>query len=263
MSVAPKKHLGQHFLTDKNICDKIARQYSFHQDCKRVLEIGPGMGALTEFLLKQDLDLYVMDVDQESIGYLTQHFPQLKGKIFYADFLRVNLKEIMGDEPYAVVGNFPYNISSQILFRCLEYRNQIPEIMGMFQKEVAQRVAEKPGSKQYGILSVLLQAFYDIEYCFTVDEHVFNPPPKVKSGVIRCTRNDREQLPCDEKLFIRVVKMTFNQRRKTIRNSLKEFFKGKGVEHEFLALRPEVLSVEDFIELTQLVEKTLSGTDLN
>lgn len=263
MSVAPKKHLGQHFLTDKNICDKIARQYSSHHDCKRVLEIGPGMGALTEFLLKQDVELSVMDVDRDSIGYLTEHFPQLKGRIFYADFLKVNLKEIMGDEPFAVVGNFPYNISSQILFRCLEYRNQIPEIMGMFQKEVAQRVAEKPGTKQYGILSVLLQAFYDIEYCFTVDEHVFNPPPKVKSGVIRCTRNDREQLPCDEKLFVQVIKMTFNQRRKTIRNSLKSFLKGKDVEHRFLTLRPEVLSVEDFIELTQLVEETLSGTDLN
>lgn len=263
MSVAPKKHLGQHFLTDKNICDKIARQYSSHQGCKRVLEIGPGMGALTEFLLQQDVELSVMDVDRESIGYLTEHFPQLKGRIFYADFLKVNLREIMGEEPFAVVGNFPYNISSQILFRCLEYRNQIPEIMGMFQKEVAQRVAEKPGTKQYGILSVLLQAFYDIEYCFTVDEHVFNPPPKVKSGVIRCTRNEREQLPCDEKLFVQVVKMTFNQRRKTIRNSLKSFLKGKDVDHHFLTLRPEVLSVEDFIELTQLVEKTLSGTDLN
>jgi 16S rRNA (adenine1518-N6/adenine1519-N6)-dimethyltransferase len=263
MSVAPKKHLGQHFLTDKNICDKIARQYSSHQGCKRALEIGPGMGALTEFLLRQDIELSVMDVDRESIGYLTEHFPQLKGRIFYADFLKVNLKEIMGEEPFAVVGNFPYNISSQILFRCLEYRNQIPEIMGMFQKEVAQRVAEKPGTKQYGILSVLLQAFYDIEYCFTVDEHVFNPPPKVKSGVIRCTRNEREQLPCDEKLFVQVVKMTFNQRRKTIRNSLKSFLKGKDVDHHFLTLRPEVLSVEDFIELTQLVEKTLSGTDLN
>lgn len=263
MSVAPKKHLGQHFLTDKNTCDKIARQYSSHQGCKRVLEIGPGMGALTEFLFQQDIELSVMDVDRESIGYLTEHFPQLKGRIFYADFLKVNLKEIMGEEPFAVVGNFPYNISSQILFRCLEYRNQIPEIMGMFQKEVAQRVAEKPGTKQYGILSVLLQAFYDIEYCFTVDEHVFNPPPKVKSGVIRCTRNEREQLPCDEKLFVQVVKMAFNQRRKTIRNSLKSFLKGKDVDHHFLTLRPEVLSVEDFIELTQLVEKTLSGTDLN
>ncbi len=159
MSVAPKKHLGQHFLTDKNICDKIARQYSSHKGCKRLLEIGPGMGALTEFLIKQDVEVFVMDVDKESIGYLTDHFPKLKSHIFYADFLKVNLKDIMGENPFAVVGNFPYNISSQILFRCLEHRDQIPEIMGMFQKEVAQRIAEKPGTKQYGILSVLIQAF--------------------------------------------------------------------------------------------------------
>ena len=160
----------------------------------------------------------------------------------------------MGEEPFAVVGNFPYNISSQILFKCLEYRNQIPEIMGMFQKEVAVRVAEKPGSKQYGILSVILQAFYDSDYCFTVDEHVFNPPPKVKSGVIRLTRNERDTLPCDEELFIKVVKMAFNQRRKTIRNSIKQLIKDKNIEHDYLALRPEVLSVEQFIELTLLVE---------
>lgn len=258
MSVAPKKHLGQHFLTDKNICDKIARQYSSHKGCKRLLEIGPGMGALTEFLIKQDVEVFVMDVDKESIGYLTDHFPKLKSHIFYADFLKVNLKDIMGENPFAVVGNFPYNISSQILFRCLEHRDQIPEIMGMFQKEVAQRVAEKPGTKQYGILSVLIQAFYNIEYCFTVDEHVFNPPPKVKSGVIRCTRNHRDRLPCDEKLFIQVVKMSFNQRRKTIRNSLKSILKGKDINHHFFSLRPEVLSVENFIELTQIVEQSFS-----
>jgi 16S rRNA (adenine1518-N6/adenine1519-N6)-dimethyltransferase len=163
----------------------------------------------------------------------------------------------MGNEPFAVVGNFPYNISTQILFKCLDYRDQIPEIMGMFQKEVAERVAEKPGSKTYGIMSVLLQAFYDIEYCFTVDEHVFNPPPKVKSGVIRCTRNQREVFPCDEKLFIQVVKMSFNQRRKTIRNSIKQLISGKEFDHPFLTLRPEVLSVEQFIELTQAVAKVL------
>lgn len=254
MSVRAKKHLGQHFLTDKNICRKIARQYSKHKECNRVLEIGPGMGALTEFLIEEGLDVSVMDIDTESIAYLEGNFPALEGKIYEADFLKVDLWKSMGTEPFGVVGNFPYNISSQILFKCLEYRNQIPEIMGMFQKEVAVRVAEKPGSKQYGILSVLLQAFYDIDYCFTVDEHVFNPPPKVKSGVIRCTRNERGQLPCDEKLFIQVVKMSFNQRRKTIRNSIKPFIKGKDVEHEFLKLRPEVLSVDQFIELTQLVE---------
>lgn len=256
MTVRAKKHLGQHFLTDKNICQKIANSYSKFHDCKKVLEIGPGMGALTEFLLKrEDLDVHVMDIDTESIAYLKEHFPQLEGKIIEADFLRVDLKKVMGTEPFAVVGNFPYNISSQILFKCLDHRDQIPEIMGMFQKEVAERVAEKPGTKTYGIMSVLLQAFYDIEYCFTVDEHVFNPPPKVKSGVIRCTRNEREEFPCDEKLFIQVVKMSFNQRRKTIRNSIKQLISGTDFDHPFLTLRPEVLSVDQFIELTKAVQE--------
>jgi 16S rRNA (adenine1518-N6/adenine1519-N6)-dimethyltransferase len=214
------------------------------------------MGALTEFLLeKNDQEVSVMDVDSESIDYLKTHFPSLEGRIFEADFLRVKLENFMGQEPFAVVGNFPYNISSQILFKCLDYRDQIPEIMGMFQKEVAERVAEKPGSKTYGILSVLLQAFYDISYCFTVDEHVFNPPPKVKSGVIRCVRNNREQLPCDEKLFFQVVKMSFNQRRKTIRNSLKGLLQGGQLEHPLLSERPERLSVEQFIELTLAVQQ--------
>ena len=182
MTVKAKKHLGQHFLTDKNICQKIANQYGNYKACNKVLEIGPGMGALTEFLIKRgDLDVQVMEIDTESIAYLNNHFPSLENKIYSADFLRADLKKLMGTEPFAVVGNFPYNISTQILFKCLDYRDQITEIMGMFQKEVAERVAEKPGSKTYGIMSVLLQAFYDIEYCFTVDEHVFNPPPKVKS----------------------------------------------------------------------------------
>ena len=254
MSVRAKKHLGQHFLTDRNICRKIAEQFGRHRGCERVLEIGPGMGALTEFLLEDGLDVYVMEIDRESIVYLEKHFPQLEERIFPADFLRVNIEQTMGTEPFAVVGNFPYNISSQILFKCLDHRNQIPEIMGMFQKEVAQRVAEKPGSKQYGILSVLLQAFYDIDYCFTVDEHVFNPPPKVKSGVIRCVRNDRDKLDCDEALFIRVVKTCFNQRRKTIRNSIRPLVKEALPDHPFLSLRPEVLSVEQFMELTRFVE---------
>lgn len=255
MSVQAKKHLGQHFLTDKNICRKIAQYYSIHQNCRRVLEIGPGMGALTEFLLEEDLDVSVMDIDTESITYLEENFSQLEGKIYSADFLRTKLEEKMGTAPFGVVGNFPYNISSQILFKCLEYRNQIPEIMGMFQKEVAVRVAEKPGTKQYGILSVLLQTYYDIEYGFTVDEHVFNPPPKVKSGVIRCTRNERTTLPCDEKLYQQIVKATFNQRRKTIRNTLKPWIKGKDATHELLSERPEQLSVEQFIDLTCWVEK--------
>ena len=257
MSVKAKKHLGQHFLTDKNICQKIANQYQKSRGCKKVLEIGPGMGALTEFLLKNDLDVWAMDVDTESIDYLKKNFPALEGKLLEADFLKADLNALLGDEPFSVVGNFPYNISSQILFKCIDFRNQIPEIMGMFQREVAQRVAESPGSKQYGILSVLLQTYYDIDYCFTVDEHVFNPPPKVKSGVIRCVRNDRDKLPCDEKLFKQLVKMSFNQRRKTIRNSIKPLIKAKGLDHEFLALRPEVLSVDQFIELTQLVASVI------
>lgn len=257
MSVKAKKHLGQHFLTDKNICQKIANQYQKSRGCKKVLEIGPGMGALTEFLLKNDLDVWAMDVDTESIDYLKKNFPALEGKLLEADFLKADLNVLLGDEPFSVVGNFPYNISSQILFKCIDFRNQIPEIMGMFQREVAQRVAEPPGSKQYGILSVLLQTYYDIDYCFTVDEHVFDPPPKVKSGVIRCVRNDRDKLPCDEKLFKQLVKMSFNQRRKTIRNSIKPLIKGKGLDHEFLALRPEVLSVDQFIELTHLVASVI------
>ncbi len=254
MSVRAKKHLGQHFLVDKNICHKIARQYGKHHDCERVLEIGPGMGALTEFLLVEELDVHVMDIDTESIEYLNENFDGLKGKIYESDFLRSDLKKFMGDDKFGVVGNFPYNISSQILFKCLEYRNQIPEIMGMFQKEVAVRVAEKPGTKQYGILSVLLQAFYDISYCFTVDEHVFDPPPKVKSGVIRCVRNERENLDCNEKLFFQVVKMSFNQRRKTIRNSIKSLLVNLQEPHELLSQRPEQLSVSQFEELTRYVE---------
>lgn len=256
MQVRAKKHLGQHFLTDKNIIRKIAQQYGSFQGCKNVLEIGPGMGAMTEFLLEDEsLNVHVMELDKESVEYLNAFFPKLKGKIHDGDFLKYDLKQIFGDEPFAVVGNFPYNISSQILFRCLDFRNQIPEIMGMFQKEVAQRVAEPKGSKQYGIISVLLQTFYDIKYCFTVDEHVFNPPPKVKSGVIRLTRNTRESLPCDEKMYFRVVKACFNQRRKMIRNTIKQFINDSSFESVYLTMRPEQLSVEDFIQLTQEIER--------
>lgn len=254
MSVRPKKHLGQHFLNDRNICRKIARQYSSASTCKTVLEIGPGMGALTRELLDEGLDVYVIEIDAESVTYLETHFPELQQKIFQADFLRSDLHEFFGQQSFGVVGNFPYNISSQILFKCLEYRDQIPEITGMFQKEVAQRIAEKPGSKGYGILSVLLQTYYHISYCFTVDEHVFTPPPKVKSGVIRCTRNDRKSLPCDEKLFIRIVKACFNQRRKTIRNSIKLVCQVGENDYPLLTKRPEQLSVEEFIELCLFVE---------
>jgi 16S rRNA (adenine1518-N6/adenine1519-N6)-dimethyltransferase len=256
MKVKAKKHLGQHFLTDKGVCKRIAKQFTGFNGNNRVLEIGPGMGALTEFLVKNEhiKDFSVIEIDRDSIAYLKEHFSALEGKIFETDFLRTNLETIMGDEPFAVVGNFPYNISSQILFKCVDYRNQIPEVMGMFQKEVAERIAEKPGTKKYGIISVLLQTYYDIEYCFTVDEHVFSPPPKVKSGVIRLTRNERNSLPCNEKLYSQVVKLSFNQRRKTIRNSIKSMISELNLEHRFMAERPEQLSVEDFIELTCVIE---------
>ena len=254
MTVRAKKHLGQHFLKDKAICEKIANQFSGFNDCKKVIEIGPGMGALSDFLIARgDLNLWLLDIDDESIDFLKNKYPELNDRILFGDFLRMDLKKLMGEEPFSVVGNFPYNISTQILFKCLEYRNQIPEIMGMFQKEVAVRIAEKPGSKEYGITSVLFQAFYDIHYCFTVDEHVFIPPPKVKSGVIRCTRNNREQLDCDEKLFFQVVKMAFNQRRKTLRNSLKQLLRGRELPEVYTNERPEKLSVDQFIELTKFI----------
>jgi 16S rRNA (adenine1518-N6/adenine1519-N6)-dimethyltransferase len=255
MKVKAKKHLGQHFLKDKGICKKISDQYKSHNGCEVAIEIGPGMGALTEFLMeKENTEWWTLDVDGESIGYLKEHYPQLGERIVHGDFLKIDPLALVGNRPFAVVGNFPYNISSQILFRCIEYKDHIPEIMGMFQREVAQRVAEKPGTKTYGILSVLLQAYYDIEYCFTVDEHVFDPPPKVKSGVIRCTRNTREKLPCDEKLFKQIVKMSFNQRRKTIRNSIKALLPANYPENEMLQLRPERLGVEEFIALTQWID---------
>ncbi len=227
-----------------------------HHGCTNLLEIGPGMGALTDFLLKkQGVYLKVMEIDRESIPYLEEHFPRLSGNIMEQDFLKSNASLIFDREPFVVAGNFPYNISSQILFKCLENREFIPEITGMFQKEVAERIAEPPGSKQYGILSVLMQAFYTIDYCFTVDEHVFDPPPKVKSGVIRCVRNERQKLPCNEQLFKQIVKMGFNQRRKTLRNSLKSLLSEVDTTHIFFTKRPEQLSVEDFIVLTNWISK--------
>ncbi|TNE53413.1 MAG: 16S rRNA (adenine(1518)-N(6)/adenine(1519)-N(6))-dimethyltransferase RsmA [Bacteroidetes bacterium] len=256
MTVRAKKHLGQHFLIDQQISQKIADQFGAHQACYKVLEIGPGTGALTKFLLdREEIDLHVIDVDRESIAYLKENFPDLKGKIIEGDFLRMDVSKVLGNDPFAVVGNFPYNISSQILFRCLELRNQVPEIMGMFQKELAERIAVRPGTKTYGVISVLLQTFYDIEYCFTVSEHVFHPPPKVKSGVIRLTRNKRQTLPCDEKFYVQLVKACFNQRRKMIKNTVKAYLKEAPFEHRFLELRPEKLSVEDFIELTCALEE--------
>ena len=218
-TVKPKKALGQHFLTDLQIAERIADTLSEFKHLP-VLEIGPGMGVLTQFLLDKGYDLTVVELDRESVAYLGEHFPQLQGRILDADFLRLDLSELFGG-PFCVIGNYPYNISSQIFFKVLDYKEQVPCCSGMIQKEVAERLASGPGRKAYGILSVLLQAWYDVEYLFTVSEHVFNPPPKVKSAVIRMTRNQRQSLGCDEKLFKTVVKTSFNQRRKTLRNSMK------------------------------------------
>lgn len=256
MRVKPKKHLGQHFLKDDSICLKIEQSISNHLNCQNILEIGPGTGALTKHILssKRYESFFVLEVDKESISYLKKQFSSLSSEqIIEGDFLQYDATSLFQNKPFCVVGNFPYNISSQILFRCLEYKEQIPEIVGMFQKEVAVRISEGPGTKQYGILSVFMQAFYDVEYLFTVDEHVFDPPPKVKSGVIRCRRNNRKKLECDESFFKKVVKTAFNQRRKTLRNSLKSISNGMELPLKFSGERPERLSVEDFIELTQIL----------
>lgn len=252
--VKAKKHLGQHFLTDLDIAKNIVDALTLTTEYNTVLEVGPGMGVLTQFLIENtNYKIFPVDIDKESIGYLADKYPILKGNIIYGDFLKMNLNDVAKNEPFAVIGNFPYNISSQILFKVLDYKNQIPEVVGMFQKEVAERVAAPPGSKTYGITSVLLQAFYDIEYLFTVDEGVFDPPPKVKSAVIRLIRNDKQGLDCDEKRFKQVVKMAFNQRRKMLRKSLKSILNDNNKEHEMLTKRPEQLSVSDFVELTNLL----------
>lgn len=251
--VKAKKHLGQHFLNDESIAKNIADALTL-KGYKNVLEIGPGMGVLTKYLLEKPIDTYVIEIDTESVTYLEAHYPKLHGKIISKDFLKYNIKEVFNDEPFAIIGNFPYNISTQIVFRTLELRDQIPEFAGMFQKEVAERICSKKGSKVYGILSVLAQAFYDVEYLFTVDEHVFTPPPKVKSGVMRMIRKENYKLPCDEKLLFTVVKTSFNQRRKTMRNSLKSMnLSDKLREDSIFDLRPEQLSVEQFIALTQKI----------
>jgi 16S rRNA (adenine1518-N6/adenine1519-N6)-dimethyltransferase len=254
-TVRAKKHLGQHFLRDENIARKIAESLRNEAGYSQVLEIGPGMGVLTKYLLEQTtFETWVAEIDTESVAYLQEHYPQLTPRIIAGDFLRMKLDNYFKNQ-FAVIGNFPYNISSQILFKVLENRNLVPELVGMFQKEVAERVAEPPGSKTYGILSVLLQAWFNIEYLFTVHENVFSPPPKVKSAVIRLTRNKTEQLGCDEKLFTAVVKAAFNQRRKTVRNSVKAFAIKPGFEnHEYFANRAERLSVADFVALTNMLE---------
>jgi 16S rRNA (adenine1518-N6/adenine1519-N6)-dimethyltransferase len=251
--VRAKKHLGQHFLNDENIAKKIVSSLS--QDNNNVLEIGPGMGILTKHLLQRDhIHLKAIEVDNESVEYLHDKFPEMKSNIIHADFLKANLCDIFPDS-LSVIGNFPYNISSQILFKVLDYRHLVTETVGMFQKEVAVRIAAPPGNKDYGILSVLLQAFYHIEFLFTVSENVFTPPPNVKSAVIRLRRNQVEYLDCDEEQFFRVVKTGFNQRRKTLRNALSSIgFEKEILLQEIFSKRAEQLSVQDFIHITQMTK---------
>ncbi|MDR0332520.1 MAG: 16S rRNA (adenine(1518)-N(6)/adenine(1519)-N(6))-dimethyltransferase RsmA [Dysgonamonadaceae bacterium] len=256
-SVKAKKNLGQHFLKEEEIARRIAAMLDSFPSLP-VLEVGPGTGMLTQFLLQNNRDLTVVEIDRESIAYLNQHFPELEGRIIQQDFLKIDFAKLYSGE-FCVIGNYPYNISSQIFFKVLDSKNSIPCCTGMIQKEVAERMAAQPGSKTYGILSVLMQAWYNIEYLFTVDENAFIPPPKVKSAVIRLTRNDRKQLNCNEKLFKSVVKASFNQRRKMLRNSVKLFFPPDCPlpDDPIFTKRPEQLSIEQFEELTNLIEKIM------
>ena len=253
--VRAKKHLGQHFLTDLNLAQKIVRSLTGFGDYRQVLEVGPGMGVLTQYLVEHpEWETWVLDIDKESIAWLQKHYEGLGDRVVYGDFLKWPLKDHF-EGPLALIGNFPYNISSQIFFKVLEHRDQMPEVVGMIQKEVAERLVSPPGSKVYGILSVLLQTFYKLEYLFTVPPQVFNPPPKVQSAVIRLQRNERTELPCDEKLYFRLVKQAFQNRRKTLRNALKPLNLPESVsELPVLSQRAEQLSVEDFLSLCTTVE---------
>lgn len=253
--VRAKKALGQHFLKDQNIARKIVDSLKA-TNVSKVIEIGPGMGVLTQYLLEKEFTTIPIEIDHESVTYLHAAYPKLKETLIQGDFLNIDLSSV-SSEKLAVIGNFPYNISSQIFFRVIENRSQVEEVVCMIQKEVAQRIACKPGSKEYGILSVLLQAYYNIEYLFTVHENVFAPPPKVKSGVIRLVRNRTEKLECDEQLFFKVVKASFNQRRKVLSNSLKGLTPNLDKDHPLLSKRPEQLSVDNFVELTNLVTSSL------
>ncbi|MCR5313831.1 MAG: 16S rRNA (adenine(1518)-N(6)/adenine(1519)-N(6))-dimethyltransferase RsmA [Bacteroidaceae bacterium] len=257
-AVKPKKFLGQHFLTDLKVANDIADTIDACPDIP-VLEVGPGMGVLTQYILKKNRPFKVVEIDKESVPYLQEHFPELGENIIEADFLKMDLQKVFDGKPFVLTGNYPYNISSQIFFKMVEHKEIIPCCTGMIQKEVAERMAAKPGSKTYGVLSVLIQAWYDVEYLFTVNENVFNPPPKVKSAVIRLTRNKKENLGCDEALFRRIVKTVFTMRRKMMRNGMKQIL---GKDSPLLAdpifnLRPEQLSVEEFINLTNRVKEAL------
>jgi len=249
--VRPKKYLGQHFLTDNNIAEKIVNSLSHNVNF--VLEVGPGTGILTKYLLERESELRVVEIDDESISFLSEKYPELGTGLIRDDFLKMDLDSIFPSS-FSIIGNFPYNISSQILFKILENRQKVNEVCGMFQKEVAERVITPTGSKKYGILSVFVQAYYSVEYLFTVNENVFSPPPKVKSAVIRLLRNDTERLNCDEDLFRKVVKTAFNQRRKVLRNSLKSFKTEKNdFSDNIFTLRPEQLSVEQFVSITNMI----------
>ena len=252
--VKSKKQLGQHFLKDLNIEQKIAYTLSL-ANYKKVVEIGAGMGVLTQFLLKKDTEVYVVEIDKESVAYLEAHYPELRGKIIADDFLKYDIAGYLR-EPFAIIGNFPYNISTQIVFKLLELRDYVPEFSGMFQKEVAERICEREGSKTYGILSVLVQAFYEATYLFTVSEGVFNPPPKVKSGVLRLVRKPDYHLDCDEALFFTIVKTAFNQRRKTLRNSLKPLLTNESLKkNSIFDKRPEQLPWQDFVFITKEISR--------
>jgi 16S rRNA (adenine1518-N6/adenine1519-N6)-dimethyltransferase len=256
--VQPKKSLGQHFLRDESIAQKISVTLS-GEGYESVLEIGPGMGMLTKYLIDRKFrDFRVIEIDNESVHYLRDHYPDLE--IIQGDFLTMDLDELSKGK-MAIIGNYPYNISTQIFFKVLNYRDKVVEVSGMLQKEVSERICAGPGSKTYGILSVLLQAFYSTEYLFTVPEHVFSPPPKVKSGVIRLIRNNTVSLDCDEQMFFKVVKACFNQRRKTLRNSVKAAFKLQDYDYPYLNLRPEQLSVSGFVDLTNWIAGKMSESE--
>ena len=259
--VKPKKFLGQHFLKDLSIAKDIADTVDVCPDLP-ILEVGPGMGVLTQFIMQKNRPVKVVELDYESVAYLRENFPALEDNIIEDDFLKLNLEKLFDGKPFVLTGNYPYNISSQIFFKMLDYKDLIPCCTGMIQKEVAERIAAGPGSKTYGILSILIQAWYKVEYLFTVHEHVFNPPPKVKSAVIRMTRNETKELGCNEKLFKQIVKTTFNQRRKTLRNSISPILeKGNPLSADpIFNKRPEQLSVQDFIDLTNRVEEALNSS---
>ena len=261
--VRPKKNLGQHFLIDLSIAKRIADTVDACPELP-VLEVGPGMGVLTQYLMEKPRPVKVVEIDTESVEYLNEHFPRLRENILGEDFLRMNLNKVFDGKQFVLTGNYPYDISSQIFFKMLDNKDLIPCCTGMIQREVAQRMASAPGNKAYGILSVLIQAWYDVEYLFTVDENVFNPPPKVKSAVIRMTRNEVTDLGCDEQLFKRVVKTVFNQRRKMLRVSLRQIFSGREVspdfyQHDVMTRRPEQLSVAEFVDLTNACAQLLGS----